>query len=173
MRCEYIFTYRDFNESMKIYRHVSKRAAIGYLLYVWVLPLLALCMGLGCLIAYVRQDAALFGAMFWSSCVGFAVAWGLPVRHRLAMRRAFDQRNALAKNKPMFFEYDDAGTRFVVPNGTEITYPWSSFTNYKENDQVAVLFIQEAAFHTIPKRAMNEDGWIQLRSLIDQHVRKG
>ena len=173
MRCEYIFSYQDFLESMKIYRQVSRRAAAAYWLYVWILPILGLSIGVGSLIASLRQDGALFGSMFWLSCIGLGLAWGLPVRHRIAMRRAFDQRNALAKSKPMFFEYDDEGTRFIVPNGTEIAYPWSSFTNYRENDQVAVLFIQDASFHTVTKRAMDESGWNQLRHLIDLHMRKG
>jgi hypothetical protein len=46
MRCEYIFTYQDFLDAMKAYRKVSKRAAIGYWLYVWILPTVGLAVGM-------------------------------------------------------------------------------------------------------------------------------
>jgi YcxB-like protein len=171
-RCEYVFTYPDFLESMKAYHKISKRAAIGYWLYVWILPAVSLAVGLVCLIAYFRQDEALYGHLFWPACIGLAVAWALPMRYRIALRRGFKQRNALAKDRPMFCEFDESTVRFIVPDGTEVAYPWRSFTEYFENERVAVLFIQNAAFHTIPKRAMGEDGWVAFRQLVNQHVRK-
>lgn len=172
MRCEYIVTYQDFLQSMKAYRKISKGAATGYYFYVWVLPATGLAISMVCLLAYVRQDKELYDSLFWIACIGLGVALGLPARYRIALRRAFKQRNALAQNKSIFCEFDDTSVRFVIPEGTEVAYPWGSFTNYFENDQVAVLFIQEAAFHTIPKRAMSEDGWDQLRQLVDRHLRK-
>jgi hypothetical protein len=172
-RCEYIFTYQDFLESMKAYRTVSRRAEIGYWLYVWVIPGVSLTIGVICLLAYFRQDGGLYSALFWPSCIGLGVAWALPVRYQIGLRRGFKQRNVLVKDRPMFCEFDDLTVRFIVPGGTEIAYPWGSFTKYFENDRVTVLFIQDAAFHTIPKRAMGEECWVQFRHFADRHARKG
>jgi YcxB-like protein len=160
MRCEYIFTYQDFLESVKAYRQISKKAAISYYLYVWILPIVSLTIGVICIRAYFHQDTELYGPLFWISCIGLGATFGFPARYRMGLRRAFQQRNALAMGKPMFFEFDDATVRFIVPEGTEVSYPWTSFTDYWENDRVAVLFVKEAAFHTIPKRAMGENGCI-------------
>jgi hypothetical protein len=72
----------------------------------------------------------------------------------------------------MYCEFDDSTVRFIVPDGTEVSYPWGSFTDFVENDRVAVLFVEHAGFHTVPKRAMDEDGWTQFRVFVDRHVRK-
>jgi hypothetical protein len=171
MRCEYVVTYQDFVQSMKAYRKISTRAAIGYYLYVWGLPMVGLAIALICLLAFLRHDKELYDSLFWAACIGLGVAWGIPVRYRICLRRAYKQRNVLAQNMPMFCEFDDATVRFIVPAGTEISYPWESFTDYFEDDHVAVLFVQQAAFHTIPKRAMGEDGWVQFRQLANRHAR--
>jgi YcxB-like protein len=172
MRCEYIFTYKDFLDAMKAYRKVSRRAAIGYWLYVWILPVVGLAVGIVSLVAYLRQDGEIFWVLFWPACIGLGFAFGFPARYRIGIRRAFDQRNALAKGKPMYCEFDDSTVRFIVPDGTEVSYPWGSLTDFVENDRVAVLFIGQAAFHTVPKRAMDEDGWAQFRQLVDRHVKR-
>jgi hypothetical protein len=157
---------------MKAYRRISKRALVGYYLYVWLLPAICVAMGVVYLVAYLRNDVELYGSMFWVACIGLGVAFGLPARYRLGVRRAFNQRNVLANGKPMYCEFDDSTVHFVVPGGTEIGYPWGTFTDYFENDKVAVLFVKDAAFHTIPKRAMDEDGWDEFRAQVRAHGKK-
>jgi len=76
----------------------------------------------------------------------------------------------LAKNGPMVCEFDEYTVRFIAPAGAEVSYPWTTFTSYFENDVVAVLFVEEAAFHTIPKRAMDEGGWSAFRAIVQQHA---
>ena len=71
----------------------------------------------------------------------------------------------------MFCEFDNLNVRFIVPGGTEVSYSWKSFTQFMENDLIAVLFITNAAFHTIPKRAMNEADWDRFRMLVGVNVR--
>jgi hypothetical protein len=70
----------------------------------------------------------------------------------------------------MVCEFDEYTVRFIAPAGAEVSYPWDSFTSYFENDAVAVLFVEEAAFHTIPKRAMDEGGWSVFRAIVERHA---
>jgi YcxB-like protein len=172
MRCEYVFTYDDFRESMKLYRKASKKAAVAYWLWVWILPIVLLAVGILSLPEYMKSSGGVLNGFFWPVCLGLGAAWGLPVRYRMALRRAFKLRNTLAKDKPMFFDFDETTVRFIVPGGTEVTYSWVAFTNYLENDRVAVLFIQPEFFHTVPKRAMGEEGWSLVRSYVDTNIRK-
>ena len=76
----------------------------------------------------------------------------------------------LAKDGPMVCEFGEQTVRFIAPAGAEISYPWDTFTNYFENEMVAVLFVKDAAFHTIPKRAMDEGGWSKFRAIIHEHA---
>jgi hypothetical protein len=172
MHCEYTVAYNDFLESMKAYRKVSRQAAIGYVLYVWIIPIACFATAIFCIMWSYRHDSQIGGTYFWIACIALGITFGLPARYRIAMRRAFKLRNILARDRPMSCEFDDARIRFIVPGGTEVSYPWESFTNYFENAKVAVLFVGQAAFHTIPKGAMEEGGWAKLRELVNQHARK-
>lgn len=171
MRCEYIFSNNDFLESMKAYRKRAKGAAFVYYLDVWILPGLGILAALVCLSAYVRREQDLFESTFWLACLGIVAAIGLPILYRLKLRQIYKQRTTLSKDKPIFFEFDEDSVRFTMPGRADVAYSWDSFTDYFENDLVAVLFVQKAAFHTIPKRAMNENGWAELRQLVKTKVR--
>lgn len=170
-RAEYTFTFEDFLQAMKAYRRVSKRALIGYYFCVWLWPAVLLVFGALCFWLQLQQGRTLFGYFFWLSSLCIGLGFGLPARYRMGVRRAFNQRNVLAKGGPMFCEFDGATVRFIVPGGTEISYPWGTFTDYFENDRVAVLFVKDAAFHTIPKRAMDEAGWSEFRGYLNAHAR--
>jgi YcxB-like protein len=170
MRCEYIVTYKDFLESVKPYRRLSKQALSGYWLYVWILPIAGGSLGLTLLSSYSRQGAETFNSAFWVGTISLAIAIGFPVRYWRGLRRAYKQRGTLVKDGKMVCEFDEQTIRFITPAGAEISYPWNTFTDYFENDSVAVLFVKEAAFHTIPKRAMDQDGWSEFRAIVHHHA---
>jgi hypothetical protein len=170
MRCEYDVTYKDFLESVQAYRKLSRQAFIGYWLYVWILPVVGVAVALVILPPYFRQGSETFGLAFWVGTIGLGVAFGFPARYKLGLQRAFKQRTTLAKDGMMQCEFDESTIRFIAPAGAEISYPWDAFTDYFENDAVAVLFVKEAAFHTIPKRAMDEGGWSEFRAIVHHHA---
>jgi hypothetical protein len=170
MRCEYAVTYNDFLESVKAYRRLSKQAQSGYWLYVWILPIVGGGLGLALLSFYFQQGTETLDWAFWVGVISLGIAFGLPARYKLGLRRAFKQRTTLVKDGTMQCEFDESTIRFITPAGAEISYPWDTFTDYFENDAVAVLFVKEAAFHTIPKRAMDEGGWSEFRAIVHHHA---
>lgn len=171
-RCEYIFTYADFLESLRVYRKTIHKAQAGYDLYVWIIPaILGLCSVAYCLL-WARGQAEPGSAELFLLTLAAAIAVALPLRYRVSLRRAFDQRDRLAQGKPMFFEFDEAVTRFIIPGGAETSYSLKSFTHFSEGQVVALLFVGSAAFHTIPKRAMDEVGWNRLRILLPNTVKR-
>ncbi len=172
MRCEYTVTYEDFRQSMIGYRRISKQTAFGYWLYVWALPAIGLVAGVTCLALYFLRHHDDLGPLIWCGALGLGIAWGFPARYQLGLRRAFRQRNALVKSRPMLLDFDQNGIRFIVPEGTEISYPWTSFTHYFENGRVLVLFVQDAAFHTISTAGLGSDSLTELRSYISSRAQK-
>jgi len=69
----------------------------------------------------------------------------------------------------MFCEFGENAIRFVVPGGTEISYPWDAFSSYSKGNQVIVVFIKDAAFHTIPTKALNETASAELDRILTLH----
>jgi hypothetical protein len=170
MRCEYDVTYKDFLESVKGYRKLSKQALNSYWLYLWILPVVGGTLGLALVSFYVLAVVATLDSMFWVGILCLGVSIAFPLMYIRGLRRAFKQRMTLAKDGMMQCEFDENTVRFITPTGAEISYPWNTFTNYFENEAVAVLFVKDAAFHTIPKRAMDEGGWSEFRAIVQQHA---
>jgi hypothetical protein len=166
MRCDYTVTYKDFLESLKGYRRASRRAALGYSLYVFVVPLLCIPVGAFFIWKFVQAGSSDYSTSFLAGVLLLGIGFGFPARYRVGMKRAFQQRDVLLKGGTMQCEFDQQTIRFVVPAGPEISYPWESFSHYFENDEVAVVIVKESAFHTIPKRSMDEAGWSEFRRIV-------
>src|SRR5580698_5259856 len=112
MHCEYAVTYNDFLESVKAYRRVSKQVLSGYWLYVWILPIVGGGLGLALLSFYFRQGTETLDWAFWVGVISLGIAFGLPARYKLGLRRAFKQRTTLAKDGMMQCEFDESTIRF-------------------------------------------------------------
>ena len=173
MHCEYTVTYEDFIHSIKAYRKVSGAALFVYYLRVWMFPVLATLSLLLTVYAYFffrRQDtlATLIGATGGLLILAALV----PLSYRIELKRNYKLRTSLAVDAHISLDFNDKNIRFTIPNRTEVSYPWTSFTDYSEDSLVATLFVGKAAFHTIPKRAMDEGGWIELRRYVLPHVRQ-
>ncbi len=171
MHCEYTVTYKDFKESIKAYRQISKAALIAYCFRNLLFSTLAFVEVVFCLYAYFTHDQEFISGWAFITGVTVVVAILLPIIHSLQLRRMFKLRTSLVDGK-VSLDFDEKAVRFTVPNRAEVSYPWTSFTAYREGPRTATLFIGKAAFHTIPKCAMDESGWSELRRCVIAHTDK-
>ncbi len=164
IRCDYTFTYPDFVAAVVANRRVHKNAGRGYAIYVWIVPIV--CAGIAAKLCYelVKIDTTLDFWKIFFAVLAAALAIGMPVRYQEQVRQAFESRALFSKDKVMHCEFDDSNVHFSVPDGPQVTYPWSAFSNYVDNEKVFVVFVKEATFHTIPKRAMQEPLWDKFRA---------
>lgn len=172
MHCEYNVTYKDFIESMKGYRKVSMGAAYAYYLDNWAVPVIGLAMLLVFLTLLLRGNGEAVDTWAFLPILGIAAMIGPPIFYRVKLRQAYRQRASVVKDERVAFDFDENSVRFTIAHKAEVSYAWESFTDYKETDQVATLFVKKAIFHTIPKRAMDDTTLGALRALVRQHVRK-
>jgi len=170
MQCEYSVTFKDFKESMKGFRKLSKGAAFAYLVDVWILPAVGVAMFLCWLIPYLRGDRETADTFFWFAFLGPSMFVLLPLFYELKLRQAFRVRTSLAEGSKVVLEFDDKTVRFSIPEKTNVSYPWTSFTGFFENETVGTLYVHKAAFHTIPKRAMDAADWDVFRNHINQQL---
>jgi hypothetical protein len=172
MHCEYQVTFKDFLESMKEFRKVSKGAAFAYYLDIWIVPGIAMLMLAYFLFAYFRGDRATVDALAFLPILGVVGVIGPPIFYRVKLKQAHRQRIALSQGGQIQLDFDEASVRFAIFEQAEVSYTWASFTKYVESKNVATLLIRNVAFHTIPKRAMGDEGWSAFRALAQQHVRE-
>jgi hypothetical protein len=86
--------------------------------------------------------------------------------YRLQLLQTYRQRVSVAKDKLIVCEFDEAAIRFIIPGTTEVTYTWNAFTSVFEKNGVLTLFIQKAAFHTIPKSALTDADFAELKRIV-------
>jgi YcxB-like protein len=172
MHCEYSVTYKDFLASMKGYRKLARFSAFVYYLDVWILPGLGAAVALYTLAAYLLGNRNTFDDFFYLACMGLVATIVLPLAYWAKMRYAYRQRTALSTGGAILLDFDESSVRFTIPSKLEVVYTWDAFTAFFEDDQVATLYVQKASFHTIPKRAMDEEGWIVFRTLVNRHREK-
>ena len=171
MHCEYVVSYRDFSESIKAYRQVSKAALIAYIFRIWLIPCAAAIGAALCLFAYLKNDQQFLSTWAFFTEILVILAITAPIIRAIKLRRMFKLRTSLVDGE-VSLDFDSEKVYFTVPGRAQVSYPWTSFTAYREGSRTATLFVGKAAFHTIPKSAMNEEGWNEIRSYIHAHADK-
>lgn len=166
IHAEYKVSFGDFLDSMRAYRGVSKGAAFIYYLDVWVVPLLGLALTSFPLVLYLQHDYEGWSTWDWLCILGFFLMVITPLVYRTQLYQAYRQRVSLASNSAIRLDFDEVQLRFTIPGKTEVSYAWSAFTKFAESDRTATLLVGRAAFHTIPKAAMNQESWSALRELV-------
>jgi len=90
----------------------------------------------------------------------------------MQLYQAYRQRVSLANHAEIVLEFDDEQVRFTIPGKTEVKYSWSAFTSFAESKRTATLLVGRAAFHTVPKTAMSEESWAELRRLVGSNLKE-
>jgi hypothetical protein len=63
--------------------------------------------------------------------------------------------------------------QFIItfPGKSEGRYFWSAIQDFAEDGKIALVFIQKKRFIFIPKHALPETAWFELRSLISNRTK--
>ena len=68
-------------------------------------------------------------------------------------RRVFNQQKAL--HRELVFKFDDSGISVTNENGQSTT-PWDDYLRWKQNDQLALLYMSDCLYHMVPKRFFSD-----------------
>jgi hypothetical protein len=165
MRFEYTVTLSDFEHSLRAWRQLSLWRRVKIVFYYVIFPLmLVVTSGAEFLVGKQSSSDRFIFYILAAACL--ALATFIPILYWLRVRSAYKQRLAMTKGKPLFVEYDSEGIRLIVTEGADVRYKWSAFTGVTDDESVATFFVTDAAFHTIPKRAMPEESWSEVYAYL-------
>jgi hypothetical protein len=170
MHCVYSVTYDDFSDSIKSFRKLSKGAAFSFYFDNLIMPGVGICLILSWLVPYLRGDRGTADTVIYFLFLGPVLSIAPLIFYRLKMRQAFRTRSMLAEGSKVICDFDEMSLRFSIPGKVDVSYPWQSITAFAEEAQVGTVFIEKAAFHTIPKRAMSEADWAVFRCYVQRNV---
>ena len=149
------------DDVLKLQRAVS---ATGWYTFLFVL-LLVLMFLVG--IFLVDHDLALIGWLWLAMSVALAV--GLYEVPRFKARRAF--ASAPSVQGEINLSLDDKGTTWTFPTGSSHR-EWRGYIKHKETRGFLLLYVSDAQYQWIPKRAMSASEVEELRKLLADHSAK-
>jgi len=164
MAYEYDLTFKDYLSAQKLYRHHRKWPQVTYLFWVWILLSFGILALVG--IAFPTKSDNISP---WTSWVLIAVwfAIGIPLFRVYQLRKCWKALNPTkAKSISAELEWNNEQIISSVKNRSEGRFFWSTICDYAEDEKIVLIFIRKKQFLFIPREALNEVTWKELRMLI-------
>jgi hypothetical protein len=166
---EYISSFEDYRAAQKLYLRHRKDARVRLLAWMIGVPIFTVvCFSLG---LWERSSA---NPGFYIMTMGLAGA-GLAMTISAVVLRPWNLRRSYRKSRKasglevenkIAFSFDEEGVTSTVIGRSEGRFFWNAINDYVEDDAIALIFIGKKRFLYIPKRALDEEDWQDLRTAI-------
>jgi hypothetical protein len=174
MNCTYTTTYDDFKDAQRLHMSVTPRLKIVFWIFLRILPV----VGLIALLLLAGHFLPMTNSIVISVASGLVGvgAWGfiMAILRPLSLRRLYKQmKNGRPDDAELGLEIADGQLISRVPGVSEGRFFPAAVIRFIENDRIALLYVAKKRFLMIPKHAMNETEWSELRAWlgpIQQHV---
>jgi YcxB-like protein len=162
---EYSITYADYKAAQWLYLWKRPWKMILY----WTSHLgwaaLAACL-VGWFFASRKVPEA--GLKLWLDCgtaffVAFFVNQGI---RAMQLRRCYGDSYSNTSRRTVRLIANDKELRVAVPGRSESRLQWNAIDDVAEDSEVRLLFVGKTRFMIVPRRALNETQWAELRALI-------
>ena len=163
---EYTIDYEDYKAAQRLYLRHRRWAMVVYLLFQWVLPAIAVGFVGWTLFLWLSTDyrdlpfvGGITAGLLWMSFIFL-------LNRKLTIRRGY--RNLFPKGVTPITRLtaDEAQLISAIPGRSEGRFFWAAIEDYAEDDRMALLFIRRKLFLMVPRRALNEAQWGELRALV-------
>jgi hypothetical protein len=167
MNCTYTTNYGDFKNAQRLHMTATPKLKVLFWISLRILPVVGLIVLL-LLVGHalpmknslvVIVACGLVGAGTW----GFIMAFLRP----LLLRRLYKQmKNGRSDDAELGLEIADGQLISRIPGLSEGRFFPAAVLRFVENDKVALLYVAKKRFLIIPKSAMNETEWSELRAWL-------
>ena len=163
---EYAIELADYKAAQRLYLKHRPWSMVLYVLLQWVLPGVAVCFVAWSFWLWVTlqfHTLAIVGGvtagLLWMSIV-FLVSrwWSLRRGYRNICPKGIARRTRLTVDEQLVIS--------GIPGESEGRFYWKAIHDYAENEELALLFVRKKLFLMVPRRALDEAQWAQLRTLV-------
>ena len=163
---QYVLRKEDFLDAQRLYRKHNRRAALSYYLWIWIVPVLGLCLVLAYSAAVITRRADLMQQLMPAAAAGAWFAIFVPIMRWWQIRKLWKASlDPVADGKPVTLQFDNEQLISAIPGKSEGRFFWTALVDYAEDDRLTMLFIRKKRFLYIPKHALPESAWAQIREL--------
>ena len=178
MSYNYVLTYQDFKNAQKLYRKHRDLAALSYYFWIWCLPIIGLFVAIPGILSMSDVGPYWFKSFEAFVFLGLWVGLFIPIWRIFCMRRLWKRLvppnikgSKMKAEIPVVLEFNDEQVINGIPGRSEGRFFWTAIPDFAEDDELALIFIQKKNFLFIPKRALPETAWAELRRLVATNVK--
>jgi hypothetical protein len=161
MICEYTTNLEDFKAAQRLCIKRSPTKAFSFYLFQRVLPVLAIALLAWDILhrhfGFPPLVAGILGAVAW-------IGLYCPIMYPIQIRRLYRaMKNGRDDSAPLILEWNEHEMISRVPGLSEGRFLPAAIRDFAEDDNIALIFFAKNKFLMVPKRAMSESGWQELR----------
>jgi hypothetical protein len=138
---------------------------IGYVLVVWILPIFGVLILASALWSRIEHSpAAVDQTSVMIFCLWLIVAF--PLVRWLRLRSGY--RNLFPRGTPRIARLTANEDQVIsaIPDRSEGRFYWKTIQDSAEDKSGMILFVRKKQFLVVPRHALNEAQWVELRQLI-------
>lgn len=164
MQIDYELTQRDFTESFAAHRNRNKISKWVTRVFMWLTLILAAILVFGLIVKPDAQRAKTLTPYFVFAFLWIGFTRGLPRWN--ARKQFFKQPGAQGPRSAMV---DAAGVHWRW-NGGSADVAWKNYVRAVEGKNQILLYTSPVCFNIIPKRALTQEGLVELQGLLKQNI---
>jgi hypothetical protein len=167
MNCTYTTNYDDFKDAQRLHMGATPRLNVLFWISLRILPV----VGLIALLLLVSHALPMKNSLVLIVACGLVGAgtWGfiMAILRPFSFRRLYKQmKNGRPDDAELGLEIVDGQLISRIPGLSEGRFFPAAILRFVENDKVALLYVAKNRFLMIPKPAMNETEWSELRAWL-------
>lgn len=162
----YELTYQEFLAAQRLHRRHVTRARISYVLWFIVFPCVFGAFVLWLAFTYFKGERELFAQLApfvaWLGVMFLVICVLRPYNLRRLFRKSLPEGSGKAVQAS--FAYNEEGIVSALPGRSEGRFFWNAIVDYAEDDHMVLLYLKKKLFLYVPKSAMSDAEWTELRS---------
>jgi hypothetical protein len=163
---QYVLQKQDFINAQHLYLRHNRRAALSYYFWIWLVPILGVVIFLIAATAYLLHQEVLFHQIAPLAGMGIWFAIFIPLMRWFNIRKLWKASvETIDGGKPVSLQFDNEQISSSIPGKSEGRFYWNAILDFAEDDRVAMIFVRAKNFLYIPKNALPEEAWTQIRAL--------
>lgn len=176
MRYEYMLTYASYKYAQVLYRRHRRLAALSYYVWIWVVPVAGFIVGVPLIASIFGVRTDLLRKWEYVSGLGLWLAISIPAMRVYSVRRGWKRilpdgaGRSIRTELAVALEFNEEQVISVIPGRSEGRFFWKAIVDFLEDERVALLFVGKKVFLFLPKEALPEVAWSEIRSLVASHV---
>jgi hypothetical protein len=172
IEADYAIQFDDYKAAHRLWLLERPGAMLWHLAVMWILPGVVVCANCWSLWLWIRQRSDILPTVYG---ITIAVTWLcliLILTYRRRLRRRYKEATGGAAAQRVRLLVDNAHVAVSYAGRTETRFSWSAIGNFLEDEHGGVL-VAGKMWVVIPRRALKEPQWAELREMAAKAARAG